>query len=263
VLLSDHGQSHGETFRAAFGHSLEELVRIGCGRPVAREPRRPESGAEARGAARVALHRREEPPLPPPPAGGEPEPTAPVVLASGNLGLISFPDLPGRASRETIERRYPTLLPGLAEHPGIGFLLVRGEHHGPVVLGAGGAEHRLATGEVVGTDPLAPFGPGAAAAVARVAAFPHAADIMVNSRVDPETGAVHAFEDQIGSHGGLGGEQTRAFLMSPVTLSAPTPDGTELSGAEAVHHVLRRWLTEATPQPGPVRPTGAPAPARP
>ncbi|MGP3967435.1 phage holin family protein [Streptomyces sp. 6N223] len=260
VLLSDHGQSHGETFRAAYGQSLQELVRLGCGRPVAGQPG-PESGAEARGAARAALHRPEEPPLPPPPAGDGP--AAPVVLASGNLGLISFPDLPGRASRETIERRYPGLLRRLAEHPGIGFLLVRGERHGPIVLGAGGAEHRLGTGEVVGADPLAPFGPGAAAAVARVAGFPHAADIMVNSSVDPATGAVHAFEDQIGSHGGLGGEQTRAFLMSPVTLSAPTPDGSELAGAEAVHGVLRRWLGEAAPQPGPVRPTDAPAPATP
>jgi uncharacterized membrane protein YvlD (DUF360 family) len=268
VLLSDHGQSHGETFRAAYGHSLEELVRIGCGRPVPRhrQPKRPESGAEARGAARVALLRPEEPPVPPPPADGEPRGdagrrTAPVVLASGNLGLVSFPDLPGRVSLETIERRHPALLRTLAEHPGIGFLLVRSERHGPVVLGPGGAEHRLATGQLTGRDPLAPFGPGAAAAVSRVAGFPHAADIMVNSAVDPATGAVHAFEDQIGSHGGLGGEQTRAFLMSPVTLTAPSPEGGELAGAEAVHHVLRRWLAEVVPQPA--EPADAPARATP
>jgi uncharacterized membrane protein YvlD (DUF360 family) len=262
VLLSDHGQSQGETFETAYGHTLEELVRIGCGRPVPRRPRRPESGAEAREVARVALHRPERPAEPPPAEDGEDGApggrTAPVVLASGNLGLVSFPDLPGRADRETVERRYPALLRTLAEHPGVGFLLVDDARHGPVVLGAGGAEHRLATGEIVGRDPLAPFGPVAAAVVRRAAAFPHVADIMVNSSMDPATGTVHAFEDQIGCHGGLGGEQSLAFLVSPLALSAPA-DG--LVGAEAVHEVLRHWQREAMAQPA--ERTGAPAPARP
>ncbi|TDC20945.1 hypothetical protein E1265_19585 [Streptomyces sp. 8K308] len=253
VLLSDHGQSQGETFRSRFGVTLEELVRAGCGRPLVprqaggrpclsgeREP----AGAEARGAARAALHRPEESPEPPGgPARGR---GAPIVLGSGNLGLISFPDLVGRASAEAITARYPGLLRALADHPGIGFLLVRSERHGPVVLGAGGAEHRLATGEVLGADPLAPFGPGAAETVRRTAGFPHAADIMVNSALDPDTGEVHAFEDQAGSHGGLGGEQSRAFLMSPLALSAPDA---ELVGAEAVHQVLRGWLAEAAAHP--------------
>ncbi|WP_241562745.1 alkaline phosphatase family protein [Streptomyces hoynatensis] len=245
VLLSDHGQSQGETFESAYGQSLEELVRAGCGRrPVPKQARRPEPGAEARDVARTALHRPEQPPEPPPAEDAEPgrRRTAPVVLASGNLGLVSFPDLPGRASRETLDSRYPTLLPLLAGHPGIGFLLVHSEAHGPVVLGAGG-EHRLATGEVLGADPLAPFGPGAAEAVRRTAGFPHVADIMVNSAVDPVSGAVHAFEDQIGCHGGLGGEQSRAFLLSPLALTPPCAEG-ELTGAEAVHRVLRRWRDE-------------------
>lgn len=78
---------------------------------------------------------------------------------------------------------------------------------------------------------------------------------MVNSAYDPQTGAVHAFEEQIGSHGGLGGEQGHPFLMWPVELSEPVfrPDG-ELVGAEAVHEVLRRWLTEADGPQIPVPP---------
>ncbi|UED87229.1 phage holin family protein [Streptomyces profundus] len=257
VLLSDHGQSHGPTFAGAFGHGLEELVRIGCGQPVPRMPRREESGAEARGAARVALHRPEEPAEPPPRERDEPgSDTAPVVLASGNLGLVSFPDLPGRADRQAIDGRYPALLRTLAEHQGIGFLLVWDALHGPVVLGAGEAEHRLASGEIKGADPLAPFGPGAAEAVRRTAGFRHCADIMVNSAYDPVAGTVHAFEEQIGCHGGLGGAQSRAFLMSPHALSPPARDG-ELVGAEALHRVLRRWLDEAAT--GRPDPAGAPA----
>jgi len=241
VLLSDHGQSHGETFAAAYGLSLKDLVRAGCGLPVPRRARHTASGTEARAAARAALRRPEHGRR-----GGEEDAACagpvsdPVVLASGNLGLISFPDLPGRASREDIDRRHPALLRTLAEHQGIGFVLVRSEPRGPLVLGPGGAELELTTGRLTGgPDPLAPFGPGAAATVLRTAGFPHAADIMVNSACDPATGAVHAFEEQVGSHGGLGGDQNRAFLMHPYSLDGPEH---RIVGAEAVHAVLRGWL---------------------
>lgn len=239
VLLSDHGQSPGESFAGRFGLTLEDLVRAGCGLPVSRRAERGATGAEGRDTARAALRRPEKDGADQG-AGGEP-----VVLASGNLGLVSFPDVPGRMTREQIEERHPSLLSVLADHPGVGFLLVRSAAHGPVVLGAGGAEHHLDSGLVIGKSPLAPFGEGAADAVRRTDRFPHTADIMINSVYHPETGEVHAFESQIGSHGGMGGAQSHPFLLWPRDLTPPTPDGRPLVGAEAVHAVLRRWLEEA------------------
>ncbi|MEV7467111.1 phage holin family protein [Streptomyces kronopolitis] len=245
VLLSDHGQSHGPTFLERYGLSLQNLVRAGCGLPVPRRAGRSPSGAEAREAARAALRRPEEADGPGPGERPERGPAHPVVLASGNLGLVSFPDVPGRITREELDRRHPALLATLANHPGIGFVLVRSAAHGPVVLGPAGAEHHLATGRVIGADPLAPFGAGAADAVRRTDRFPHTPDLMINSACDPATGEVHAFEEQIGSHGGLGGAQSHPFLLWPAELSPPVPDGTPLTGAEQVHQVLRRWLAEA------------------
>ncbi|MEW1657424.1 MULTISPECIES: phage holin family protein [unclassified Streptomyces] len=239
VLLSDHGQSPGATFRDRYGLTLGDLVRAGCGLPVRGRAGRTPSGAEAREAARAALGRPEGT------GDGDRRGAQPVVLASGNLGLVSFPDVPGRITREELDRRHPALLATLAGHPGIGFVLVRSAAHGAVVLGPGGGEHHLDTGRVVGADPLAPFGPGAADAVRRTDRFPHVADLMVNSACDPATGAVHAFEEQIGSHGGLGGPQSRPFLLWPADLTPPVPDGSLLTGAEGVHQVLRRWLREA------------------
>ncbi|GHJ32286.1 membrane protein [Streptomyces hygroscopicus subsp. sporocinereus] len=238
VLLSDHGQSPGETFAGAYGLTLEDLVRAGCGLPVSRRAGRTPSGAEARTAGRAALRRPEKPETDVPMAD-------PIVLASGNLGLISFPDVPGRMSREQIDARHPGLLRTLADHPGVGFLLVRSELHGAVVLGANGTEHRLDTGEVLGVSPLAVFGPGAEDAVRRTAHFRNTPDIMVNSAYDPVRGTVHAFEEQIGSHGGLGGEQGHPFLLWPAGLTPPVAAGEELVGAEQVHRVLWRWLEEA------------------
>ncbi|MFE9904215.1 phage holin family protein [Streptomyces achromogenes] len=240
VVLSDHGQSPGETFRARYGLILGDLVRAGCGLPVPRRAEQTHSGAEARAAVRAALRRPVE-------EKGEHHRPArrrePVVLASGNLGLISFPDVPHRMTKEEIDARHPALLTTLANHPGIGFLLVRSERHGGVVLGAHGAEIPLdRLDEEPG--PLARFGPGAADAVRRTHSFPHTADIMVNSAYDPADGEVLAFEEQIGSHGGLGGAQSRPFLLSPVDLTPPAADGTEPVGAERIHRILRRWLDE-------------------
>ncbi|MEV5432096.1 phage holin family protein [Streptomyces sp. NPDC052701] len=241
VVLSDHGQSPGETFRARYGLTLGDLVRAGCGLPVPRRAERTRSGAEARAAARAALriHVGESGERHSPARRSEP-----IVLASGNLGLVSFPDVPHRMSKEEIDARHPGLLPTLANHPGIGFLLVRSERYGGVVLGAYGAEIPL---DELDDDPgpLAPFGPGAAEAVRRTHGFPHTADIMVNSFYDPADGEVLSFEEQIGSHGGLGGAQGCPFLLSPLALSPPVGDGAELVGAERVHDVLRRWLRES------------------
>ncbi|APE25077.1 MULTISPECIES: phage holin family protein [Streptomyces] len=256
VLLSDHGQSPGETFEGAYGLTLKELVRAGCGLPVPRRVRRIRrgrpgagsgGGSEARDAARdalrLALHR-------PVDETGETakelpaRPSEPIVLASGNLGLVSFPDVPHRMTREEIDRRHPALLRALAHHPGIGFVLVASEEHGSVVLARDGVEVPVA--ELDDGGPLAVFGPGAARAVRRTDGFPHVADIMVNSMYDPATGTVHAFEEQIGSHGGLGGEQSHPFLLSPPELSPPVAAGEELVGAEQVHQVLRRWLRECS-----------------
>ncbi|MFF1476419.1 phage holin family protein [Streptomyces sp. NPDC058301] len=243
VLLSDHGQSPGETFAGAYGLTLKDLVRAGCGLPVPRSAGRTKSGAEARDAVRVALHR-------PVPENGQEEAgpaSDPIVLASGNLGLVSFPDTEGRLNREEIDRRHPALLRTLAGHPGIGFLLVRSEEYGAVVIGGAGTDRiqEVPIGELEdGKGPLTGFGPGAAEAVRRTDTFPHTADIMVNSMYDPVTGEVHAFEEQIGSHGGLGGEQAHPFLLSPRELSAPVAGDGRLVGAEQVHQVLRRWLRE-------------------
>ncbi|MDT3398004.1 phage holin family protein [Streptomyces sp. B1866] len=259
VLLSDHGQSPGQTFAGAYGLTLEDLVRAGCGLPLPRRAERARrreegeesKGAEAREAARAALRRPEKAGPAERRAAGPAGRADPVVLASGNLGLVSFPDVSHRLTREEIDRRHPALLRVLAGHPGVGFLLVASAEHGPVVLGADGAEHHLDTGRVIGRSPLEPFGPGAAEAVRRTARFTNTPDIMVNSAYDPVTGSVHAFEEQISSHGGLGGEQGQAFLLWPREVSAPVGPGEELVGAERVHAVLRRWLREAAARGAP------------
>ena len=159
------------------------------------------------------------------------------MLGSGNLGLIYLMESPHRLTLEEIRERHPDLIPALCAHPHIGWVLVRSADDGPVALGRDGS-HRLADGTVEGTDPLAPFGPNAARHLRRTDGFPHVADIMVNSFYDPVTEEGCAFEELISFHGGMGGPQTRPFLLHPAQL--PVPDE-PLIGAEAVHRLLRSW----------------------
>jgi hypothetical protein len=107
------------------------------------------------------------------------------------------------------------------------------------VLGREGL-HRLASGVVLGTDPLLPYGEHAAGLVARVSSFPHCADVVINSRYDPDTDEASPFEPHVGSHGGLGGPQQHAVLAYPRAWTAPG----EIVGAEQLHRVLRGWLTD-------------------
>ena len=108
---------------------------------------------------------------------------------------------------------------------------------GPVALGAAGA-HYLAEGAVEGEDPLAAFSPNAPRHLLRTDGFPHVADIMVGSFYDPDLEEGCAFEELISFHGGLGGPQTRAFILHPVELPAPDEP---IVGAEQVHGVLSGW----------------------
>jgi hypothetical protein len=130
-------------------------------------------------------------------------------------------------------------VPGLAGHPGIGFVVASSAEHGAVVIGAAG-EHRLRDGVVVGEDPLARFGSYAAAFIQRVDAMPEAPDLYVNSLLD-DMDEVAAFEDLVGCHGGLGGWQDRAMVVHPVELALPDD---MVVGAHELHRVFVGWLEQ-------------------
>ena len=83
---------------------------------------------------------------------------------------------------------------------------------------------------------------------------------MVGSFYDAELDEGCAFEELICFHGGLGGPQTRPFILYPPTLTVPPGP---ILGAEAVHGILRGWRADLHGVRGPaqvVQATGAPQP---
>jgi uncharacterized membrane protein YvlD (DUF360 family) len=237
VVLSDHGQTQGATFLQRNGYGLAELVeRSLTGRNAAGIDAGDENATgvgravdEATGrSGRAAKEVRDEAPS-----------QDAIVLGSGNLGLIYLMERPHRLELEEIRELHPELIPALSSHPHIGFLLVRSAKDGALVIGANGTR-RLSDGHVTGDDPLAGFSPNAEHHLRRTDGFPHVADIMVNSFYDPVTEEGCAFEELISFHGGLGGLQTRPFLLHPAHLPVPAAP---LVGAEEIHRVLSGWRT--------------------
>jgi len=259
VVLSDHGQSQGATFLDRYGKSLEDLVTEATSKHVSAVEGNPSEAlgfigaslteassgdsALSRGVRRASGLKSEDDEVhlgADTTAGEGDELPEVVVMASGCLGLISFPREPGRMSLESIRERYPALIDTLREHPGIGFLLVRSEADGAIVIGSAGTRY-LDGDRIEGDDPLEPFGPRAAQHVARTSGFAHCPDIVVNSTYWEAADEVAAFEELVGSHGGMGGTQSHPFLLHPAELELPEE---ELIGAEHVHVQLRRWLVE-------------------
>ncbi len=271
VVLSDHGQTLGAPFTQVTGANLLDVVRdlmaapgasglasIGgedfgqldalltslFGRSSARL-RRAGTGRDERGRHDRPHDDR---------AVAPDELPEVVVAASGNLALVWFPRVARRPVLEDLQALYPGLVAGLAATPGVGLVVLDSADRGLVVVGPRGVRTLERDEPVEGDDPLLGYGPRAAADLARAARLPDAGDLLVVSAVTPE-GQVHAFEGQVGSHGGLGGDQSWAFLLHPSGWAVPDEarepvgDLRLLVGAEAVHECLLAWLRLAGLRP--------------
>ena len=257
IVLSDHGQSLGLTFKQRYGQSLGEVVRdLMSGRATVVQTETKAEGSTFVNAflseitqssgvgpsvARAALANRthdgvvdlDEEEIPPP----ADEATI-AVVGSGNLGLVYFTGHDHRLTVKELEDLHPGLIGKLAEHPGVGLLMVRSQVHGPMAFGPRGVRY-LEDGRVEGEDPTEIFGPHTVMSLLREDAMTHAPDLLLLSQYDPVMGEVAAFEELIGSHGGLGGPQTEPFILHPSdwTLDEEVP-----LGAPAIYRNIRRWL---------------------
>jgi uncharacterized membrane protein YvlD (DUF360 family) len=234
VVLSDHGQTQGATFKQRNGYGLDDLVRRSVSDVDVSQMRAgDENDATVGHAVSEATGRDTKKKKSKKDVSDEDV----VVLGSGNLGLVYLMDVRRRMTLEEIEARHPHLLSALRGHPHVGWLLVRSDQHGPVVLGARGARY-LESDRLEGDDPLARFSPNAARHLLRADGFTHVADIMVGSFYDPVLDEGCAFEELISFHGGIGGPQTRPFLLYPASLALPDGD---IVGAPTVNGILLDW----------------------
>jgi uncharacterized membrane protein YvlD (DUF360 family) len=249
VVLSDHGQSQGQSFQDRFGSDLgevctklmdEEVVSLDApveqwGRVESLAGDLSGAGLSGRAASRAATASRRHIDQ-----SAEAVTSADIaVLGSGNLGML-YVHSQVRLTLEDLQERWPKLIPGLSAHEGIGFIAGVDSSGVPWAIGASG-RIRLDTGEVAGEDPLRPYRNHAARVLRRAVVMPEAPDLYVNSRVDDVTLDIAAFEPLVGAHGGLGGWQDRAVLLSPRRFLDVLP-AEHIEGADRLHAVLVAML---------------------
>jgi hypothetical protein len=240
-VLSDHGQSNGATFKQRYGLSLDQLV--GKYVPETENIYQELDYKQHHSEQIVAAPARNFAQRFSPNRKKTLKEAKVVVLASGNLGLIYFAKNKQRMTLEEISLAYPKLVAGLLGHEGIGFIMVRSSEHGPVVLGAKG-KYYLADDKVEGENPLKNFGENAAAHLRRMDTFDNAPDLLVMSIYDPQKEEVAAFEELIGSHGGMGGCQSYPFILSPSEWGLSDE---KIVGAENVHKLFKTKIGESVP----------------
>jgi len=264
VILSDHGQSYGATFLQRYGYDLKEFIE----RQLPEGSRAVQvsggdDGTPAMGAMAVELENVDEQGV-----GGRMgssltrgaakmlnkgasirteeidavQPANVTVCGSGNLAQVYFDLYQRKITLSELNAAYPGMVDALVGHEGVGLVTAYDDDGTPIALGKGG-KRNLHSGEVSGVDPMEAYGDGdfRAAQVRRIADFPHAGDLVVISTLYPD-GTVAAMEELIGNHGGLGGEQTDAFILHPLDMEVP-----KTSNSSDVFNILnsRRGLPGA------------------
>ena len=289
VIVSDHGQTLGATFLQRYGKTLGDVVKalMSGDAKLEEETARVEEWGPTNaflsdvtstkgvsgGLARAALRSQTTGGVVELGPSGDDESgttqasaAAPgdrpdlIAIASGNLGLVYFPQMPGRVTIEQLAEAHPGLVDTLARHQGIGAMLIKSESHGSIVIGRAGINY-LEENRVEGVDPVAQYGGRSREAFLRLDGMDYVPDLSVISLYDPEFEEVAAFEELIGSHGGLGGPQTQPLIMHPADWELDE----DLVGAPAVYRQIRRWAERhldhrfgkdgsAAPLPRPERP---------
>ena len=232
VVLSDHGQTQGATFKQRNGYGLDELVERSLAHGAVDRDRR------RRRAERDGRQRRQRR------DGKEGEAAEERRLRPGRrrarLGQprphLSDGGAPPADARG--DRRAPSRSDPRASLPSSCRLAAR-----PLLRAGSGRDRRRRhslprRGRVEGEDPLAHFSPTAPQHLLRTDGFEHVADIMVGSFYDPELDEGCAFEELISFHGGIGGLQTRPFILHPAHLEVPPGP---ILGAASVHGILAGW----------------------
>ena len=239
VIQSDHGQTNGATFKQRYGESFEDFIKSLLPQDMTMFAKM-SSNEDHYGDTFIPFskqidslkNRSKED------ENNELSDSEVIVLASGNLAMIYLTQWHHRLTYEEINNLFPELISGIVKNEYVGFILVRSSEKGDMAIGKDGTYY-LDSGEIEGTNPLENFGKNIVRHLKRSSSFRHTPDILVNSFYDAEKDEVCAFEELVGSHGGVGGSQSKPFILYPSDWNTPKE---EIIGAENIYKLLKTNL---------------------
>ena len=239
VIQSDHGQTNGATFKQRYGQSFEDFIKSLIPQDInmyaemsSNEDHFAEAYIPFSDKIKYFKNKRK--------AYKEQKllESEIVVLASGNLAMIYLTQWGHRLTYEEINEKFPDMINKIIDNEYIGFVLVRSSQKGDMAIGKNGTYY-LDTDEIEGENPLEGFGNNIVQHLKRNSSFKYTPDILVNSFYDAENDEVCAFEELVGSHGGVGGSQSEPFILYPSEWNLPNE---EIVGAENIYRILKTNL---------------------
>ena len=241
VIQSDHGQTNGATFKQRYGQSFEDFIKSLLPQDInmyaemsSNEDHLAEVYFPLSEKINKFRNRRKE---------YKEQKLAEselIVLASGNLAMIYLTHWSHRLTYEEINEMFPEMIDGIVNNEYVGFILVRSSQKGDMAIGKNGTYY-LDTDEIEGENPLEGFGDNITQHLKRNSSFKYTPDILVNSFYDVENDEVCAFEELVGSHGGVGGSQSEPFILYP---SEWNVSDEEIIGAENIYRILKTNLAD-------------------
>lgn len=237
VIQSDHGQTNGATFTQRYGESFEDFVKSLLPEDMTVFAKMTSNDDHfvrdytpfARKDKKIEEEKKEAQEL---------SDSEVIVLASGNLAMIYLTQWSQRLTYEELNSYFPELIPGIINNEYVGFILVNSKEHGDLAIGKNGTYY-LDSGKIDGENPLLGFGDNIVRHLKRTSSFEHTPDILVNSFYDEKADEVCAFEELVGSHGGVGGDQSKPFILYP---SSWNVSDDEIIGAESIYELLKENL---------------------
>ena len=236
VIQSDHGQSNGATFKQRYGESFKDFIKSLLPQDITMYAKM-SSNEDHFADAYIPFSdkidqiknrsKKDE--------KEELSESEVIVLASGNLAMIYLTQWSHRLTYEEINTMFPELIHEIISNPYIGFILLRSSQKGDMAIGKNGTYY-LDSGKIEGENPLEGFGDNVAWHLKRNSSFKYTPDILVNSFYDAENDEVCAFEELVGSHGGVGGTQSEPFILYPSDWNVSDE---EIVGAESIYKILK------------------------
>ena len=270
VILSDHGMTPAVSYRVAYDESLGTTVeRILAGEPVGAHGRplsAMASFAEDSEYADAGPQILDAAALVAPPSYGRvrhyglrelilPEKYRVdarhdvVVTYSSCLAELYFADDPRPLTRADLARdpRRVNLYAALLAHPGIGLIATRAGDGVHLESRLGRARLRDGTLDVTaGVNPLAMYRADVRTmrALESLVRQPNGGDLVLVGAFDGHQ--IVSFDDQVGAHGSIGGDQTYPFLIAPRSLGVRDA---VLDDARDIHRVIMSRYAVPSPPP--------------
>ena len=278
VILSDHGQTPGYPFQSRFGATLGDAVsaflqenqtatvssgsmeftKMQIGYLQDELEARPSSWRHriyrhTKNHLQRKIHALVPETLKIDPAGGV------VITYSSSLAHLYITGSTSPLNWKEVEAAQPLLLRFLQKHKGIGFVLARGEQAGELMIFHSGGQICVKEDPRFHQHELAFLRPYGAPyellyQLYRFGLGPRCGDLVLFGALDEK--GIACFDDQVGGHGSVGGEQSRPFIILP--LGHPVLDRERLSGYEFLYHEI--FLAQVGENQAPKGPPERPAP---